>query len=179
MPIKNIIGLKRGTVKLKKHNFGWKKLYEKEKETLLKKIPNIILEISHGGSTVIPGIPAKPIIDIFVAVSYLNKAKNNTLKKNLEKMGYEYYGEDRGNERILYTKGGSEIKTHHLHFVKKDGEEWKKHILIKEYFLKNPRVAQKYAKLKTSLAKKYPNDREKYTHGKDTFLKSIIKKTIK
>jgi len=172
-----MIGLKRGTVKLKKHDPNWAKLFKKEKKLLLGKFPNVILEISHGGSTTIPTIPAKPIIDMFAVVLSLKKAK--AIKNKLEKLGYEYRGADGVKERILYVKGEPELRTHHLQLVEKKSDEWKNHILIKNYFLKHPEVAKRYAKLKAKLAEKYPNSRKSYSHGKDAFIKSIIQKAKK
>lgn len=169
-----IIGLKKGTVKLKRHNPKWKVLFEKERKVLLKKFHKVILEISHGGSTAIPNISAKPIIDIFAVVPSLKKVES--VRKDLEKLGYESRGEERVRERILYVKGKPALRTHHLQLVERKSNEWKNHILIRDYFLKYPEVAKEYAELKKKLAKKYPNDRKAYSHGKDKFIKSIIKK---
>src|SRR3989344_1637171 len=163
--MKKTIGLKRGTVKLNKHNSNWVKLFKKESNLLLKKFPSIITEISHGGSTAIPTIPAKPIIDMFAIVPSLKKTE--LIKKDLEKMGYGYHGEEGVRGRILYVKGKSELKTYHLQLCEKRSDEWKNHLLIKNYFLKNPKEVKKYAGLKMKLAKKYPNDRKLYSNGKD------------
>ena len=168
------IGLKRGTVQLKKHNPDWKKLFEKEKKLLLERFPGVILEISHGGSTAIATIPAKPIIDMFAVVPSLKAAEN--IRKELEELGYEYRGTDGAPERILYVKGPSEMRTHHLQLVERKSVEWENHILIREYFLKHPEVAQEYAQLKANLAEKYPEDRKSYSSGKDAFIKSVIQR---
>ncbi|MEK7663998.1 MAG: GrpB family protein [Patescibacteria group bacterium] len=170
-----MIGLKRGTVKLEKHNSKWAELFEQEKKMLLKKFPNVILEISHGGSTVIPTISAKPIIDMFAVILSLKDAEN--IRKDLEELGYEYRGEEGVPERILYVKGKPELRTHHLQLVEKTSNEWKNHILIKNYFLKHPEVAKEYAELKNKLAEKFPNDRKAYSNGKDNFIKLVIKKS--
>lgn len=172
--MQEIIGLKKGTVKLVEHNPAWAKLFEREKELLLEKFSGVILEIGHGGSTVIPTIPAKPIIDMFAAVSSLKDAEK--IRKDLEEMGYEYRGEEGVPERILYVKGNPELRTHHLQLVEKTSNEWKNHILIKEYYFKHPKEAKKYGKLKEELSKRYPSDRKAYSHGKDQFIKSIIEK---
>ena len=172
--MKNIVGLKRGVVKLKKHNSNWKELFDKERKRLFKEFPNVIIEISHGGSTAIPNISAKPIIDMFVAVESLKNVE--LIKEKLEKLGYQFYGQDEVSERVLYTKGKADMRTHHLHFVKNKSNEWKNHILLKEYYLQHPEIAKKYSELKVKLAKKYPSDRKAYTHGKDKFIKSVIKK---
>jgi len=169
------IGLKRGTVELKMHHKKWKDEFEKEKKMLMKKIP-VIIEINHGGSTSIPDLPAKPIIDMFAGVKSLKDAEK--LKTELEKLNYEYHGEDGVQGRVLYTKGQGDTRTHHLHFIKFGSKEWKNNIFIKEYLLKYPEKAKEYAKLKKSLAKQFSKDREKYTQGKDKFIKSIIKSRI-
>jgi GrpB-like predicted nucleotidyltransferase (UPF0157 family) len=168
----NEIGLRRGTVQLKEHNPIWIKLFEKEKQMLLEHFPNQILEVSHGGSTVIPTIPAKPIIDIFAIVPSLKKAEN--IRKMLESLGYHYRGNEGIPERILYAKGEEENRTHHLHLVERESDEWETHLLLKNYYLRHPEVAQEYATLKRILAEKYPNDRESYTEGKQKFVKSVI-----
>lgn len=168
------IGLEKGKVKLKKHNQNWVKLFSKEKELLLKNFPNEILKISHGGSTSIPNIPAKPIIDMFAIVPSLKIAKK--IKEKIKTLNYHYRGEDGVLERILYSKGTGENVTHHLQLVEKESSEWENHLLIKNYYLNHPKVAEEYAKLKEILAKKYFNDRKSYSHGKDSFIKSVITK---
>jgi len=97
-----MIGLKRGTVKLKKHDPNWAKLFKKEKKLLLGKFPNVILEISNGGSTTIPTIPAKPIIDVFAVAPSLKDAES--IRTDLEKLGYEYRGKEGVPERVLYVR---------------------------------------------------------------------------
>jgi len=71
------------------------------------------------------------------------------------------------------------MRTHHLQFVEKGSVGWQNHILIKEYYLKHPEVAKKYAELKAKLAKKYPENRVKYTAGKQKFVNAILKKAKK
>ncbi|MBU1754844.1 GrpB family protein [Patescibacteria group bacterium] len=168
------IGLQRGVVQLQEHNTNWKDLFEKEKKSLVEHFPNRILEISHGGSTAIPCIPAKPIIDIFAIVPSLQVAEN--MRAELEELSYHYRGEEGVPERVLYAKGKEENRTHHLHLVERDSGEWKNHLLIKSYYLRHPEVANEYAELKMALAEKYPNDRGAYGKGKNEFVKSVIEK---
>ena len=168
------LGLKRGSVKLVAHNPKWKIHFEREKEYLLQHFPDIFVEISHGGSTALPNISAKPIIDMFATVSSLDHAER--IEGDLEKLGYEYRGEEGVSERRLYVKGDRANRTHHLHLVEVDSREWNNHLLVKNYFLKHPEEAQEYGKLKESLAKKFPEDRKSYTSGKDNFVKGIIEK---
>jgi GrpB-like predicted nucleotidyltransferase (UPF0157 family) len=168
----NELGLKRGMVELRDHNPSWSKLFEEEKNILLKHFPDQILEISHGGSTAIPGIPAKPIIDMFAIVPSLKTAED--MRKKLETLHYHYRGEEGVPGRILYAKGEEEKRTHHLQFVERGSDEWKNHLLIKNYYVHHPDVAQEYTELKKQLAKKYSNDRGAYGKGKNQFVKSVI-----
>lgn len=167
------LGLKRGTVQLREHNAKWKSLFEEEKKRLLKDFPESLLEVSHGGSTAIPDIPAKPIIDMFAVVPSLDTASD--MRAKLEKLGYHHRGADGVPERILFVKGDEENRTHHLQLVEHQSSEWKNHLLIKRYYLRHPEVAQQYAELKRALAAKYPNDRAAYGKGKDAFIKNVIK----
>lgn len=168
------IGLKKGSVRLVPHNSKWKELFREEKESLLKDFPGKILKVSHGGSTAIPGISAKPLIDIFAVVPSLQVAEE--IQPELEKLGYEYRGEEGIPERRFYVKGDRSNRTHNLHLVEESSREWKNHILIKNYYLKYPAAAQEYAKIKEQLAKDFPEDRRAYGSGKDAFIKEIIRK---
>lgn len=173
----NILGLKRGTVALHKHNKLWKELFKEEKDLLLETFPGKILEVSHGGSTAVPGIPAKPIIDMFAVVDDL--LKTNDLRKKLEELGYNYRGEEGAPGRILYAKGPEELRTHHLNLVEKGNVQWNNHLLIREYYLAHPEIAADYANLKTKLAKQFPDDRKAYGAGKNDFILDVIAKAKK
>ncbi len=76
----------------------------------------------------------------------------------------------------MYAKGPAENRTVNLHLVEKNSTEWKNHLLIKNYYLKHPKVAQEYAQLKERLARQYPNDRRAYGAGKNDFIKEVLAK---
>ncbi len=141
---------------------------------LLGHFPGQILEVSHGGSTAIPKMPAKPIIDMFAVVPALRVAED--MRSELEKLGYHYRGEEGVSGRILYAKGEEEKRTHHLQLVEREGDQWKNHLLIKNYYLQHPEVAEEYALLKQELAVKYPENRSAYSKGKNEFVQAVIAK---
>lgn len=89
--MENQLGVPRGGVKLQEYNPKWKDHFEEERARLLERFPGVFLEISHGGSTAVPGMKAKPIIDTFAAIHNLNDYTK--IKDALESMGYEYRGE--------------------------------------------------------------------------------------
>lgn len=174
MDEKNSLGLARGTVMLQEYNPEWKKFFDIERKMLLGEFPDVFLEISHGGSTSVPGMKAKPIIDMFVAVSDLDDYKK--VKSDLEALGYEYRGEEGVPGRQLFVKGDERRRTHHLQLTTKNNDQWKNHILLREYYIKHPQVMREYVALKEELASKYSNDRGSYSSGKNEFIDLVLKK---
>lgn len=166
------IGLPRSVVRLDEYSPEWRNAFEKEKEFLLQNFPDEILEVSHGGSTSVPGMLAKPIIDMFAVVTSLADAEK--MRDRLERLGYHYRGEEGVSGRLLYAKGPEEKRTHNLNLVEKSSDEWKNHISLREYYIRHPDVADEYIELKKSLAKKYPDDRVAYRKGKKDFIGTVL-----
>jgi len=138
----------------------------------------MIIDIQHVGSTAVSRIPAKPIIDIAVAVPELSRKEVEKYIEPLKKVGYEYRGEDRPREH-LFVKGGEEKRICHLHMVKFDSKAWKDYLLFRDYLRTHKKVAAKYTKLKLELAKKFSGNRKLYTTSKDNFIQKILKKAKK
>lgn len=100
-----MLGLRRGRVKLSPYNSKWAEIFEKEKKMLQKALKKTVIDIQHIGSTAVFGIPAKPIIDIAVAVPDLGRKEPKKYIELLKKVGYKYRGEDRPRE-YLFVRGG-------------------------------------------------------------------------
>jgi len=173
-----MLGLKRGKVKLSPYNPKWPEIFKKEKKMLQKALGKMIIDIQHVGSTAVSRIPAKPIIDIAVAVPELSRKEVEKYIEPLKKVGYEYRGEDRSREH-LFVKGGEEKRICHLHMVKFDSKAWKDYLLFRDYLRTHKKVAAKYTKLKLELAKKFSGNRKLYTTSKDNFIQKILKKAKK
>lgn len=170
----NKVGLKRGTVKLAPYDPIWKKLFEIEKESLLNSIGDYVLGIEHIGSTSIPGLKAKPIIDMIVAVKDLSIYVK--LIGSLTKLGYEYMPERVFVDRVFFPKGPRENRTHHLSLVVENSEGWAEPIAFRDYIRSHPIQRKKYQALKEKLAEQYPNDRALYTQSKDILIKEMLAK---
>lgn len=170
-----MIGLKRGTVKLLPYNKKWAELFEREKRKLNEKLGDLVIDIQHVGSTAIPAVPAKPIIDIAVGVHSTKDVKK--LVKPLKELGYK----DAGwvgvpGVNFLFTKGPGSRRTHYLHVFKYNGVSWKNDLLFRDYIIKYRGRAKQYVKLKKRLAKSFADDRYKYTAAKAKFITDTIKK---
>ena len=172
-----MIGLKRGVVELKQYNPKWKDFYNQESKEITSAISKFIVDIQHIGSTAIPNIVAKPIIDIAVAIDSLKNIEK--IIKPLEEIGFTYRGEQGVPDRHLFVKGGEECRTHHLHVTFKEHYEWKKHLVFRDYLLEHPKEARQYSKLKKRLKREYKGDRGAYTDGKTEFINRILEKAKK
>lgn len=169
-----MIGLDKNSVVLVKHFEEWSKLYEQEKEILENLLIGQYISIQHVGSTSIPGLLAKPIIDIAIGVDSIEKM--NLVKAILIDNGYNYCSNRGSDDRIFLAKGCEENRTHYLHVEIFGGISWNNHIAFKEYLTCHHECIFEYEAIKVELANKYPNNRDKYTLGKNQFIQSILKK---
>ncbi|MEZ4525615.1 MAG: GrpB family protein [Desulfobacterales bacterium] len=165
-----MIGLEKGFVRLIPYHAEWKRIFEHEKSCLQAAIGMYVLDIQHVGSTSVPQMVAKPIIDIAIAVRNFEEAR--ACIRPIEDLGYEYRGENGIPRRHFFAKGNP--RTHHIHMNEIDGQDWKEQILFRDYLTRNRQAAQKYAAIKKELARRYPTDRLSYTDGKGAFIKSVL-----
>jgi GrpB-like predicted nucleotidyltransferase (UPF0157 family) len=160
------------TVRVVEYDRRWPSLYEQERARILNVLGGVVLDIQHVGSTAIPGVAAKPIIDIMVAVPELAAAEKCI--QPLEAIGYEFRGEAGVPERLFFGKGAP--RTHHIHMVELEGEFWESQILFRDFLRAHPDEARQYCELKKQLAASFGSDREAYTEGKTPFIESVLAK---
>lgn len=159
------LGLKRGTVQLEPHDKQWDEAAIQTIKNLKSILGDDAVDIQHIGSTAIPAIKAKPIIDIAVGVTDFEKIMS--YNEQLQKDGIFYRGSDVENQ-ILYVMGDMEkdIRTHHIHVVKWNGTEWRNYIHFRDCLNANENMALQYQRVKEELESKYADNRGLYTKGK-------------
>ncbi len=165
-----MIGLEKGMVKLAPYSEEWKLVFESEKAILQAAVGAYILDIQHVGSTSIPGMLAKPIVDIAIAVADFEEAR--ACIPPIEGLGYEFRGELGIPRRHYFVKGDPRI--FHLHIVERHSLEWENLILFRDTLCQHAHVAEEYAELKTQLAMVYPRDRSAYLDGKAAFIERVL-----
>lgn len=136
------------------------------------------IDIQHVGSTAIPGIMSKPIIDIQIAVDSLNAIKQIAID-NLKTLDYVYWDENPDTQRMFFVKGmppHGDKRTHHIHIVEPSSRHWVGKISFRDYLLLHPETAHEYEQLKIKLAQQYTYDREQYTEAKTTFVNDVLSK---
>ena len=159
------------------HNSHWKNAFESESKQIAKVLGNNLVVIHHIGSTAIPHIYAKPIIDFLVEVRDIDRVNERNFA--MEALGYEAMGEFGLIGRRYFRKENPPgIRTHNVHIYEVNSTEIKRHLAFRDYMLAHPEDAQKYSDLKRKLAKEYPEDIEGYMDGKHEFVKEMEKKAI-
>ena len=143
-----MLGLPSGQIQLSPYESGWQILFLEERDRLQASIGGYILDIQHIGSTSIPGMPAKPILDIGIAVTNFEEAVRCI--PLMEELGYTYKGENGIPRRHYFVKG--DPRTFHVHMVEIESEGWRSNLLFRDYLSKNPETAREYARLKQELA---------------------------
>lgn len=165
----------RPSIVVEEYDPQWPRLYEEERARIMTAIGQTLVAIEHVGSTAVPGLAAKPIIDILAAVRLLVEARGHI--EPLRLIGYEYVPEYEAEfpERRYFRKGPPEARTHHLHVVELASTFWERHLLFRDYLRAHPQDACQYAALKRELAARHGADREAYTDAKTAFITSIEK----
>lgn len=151
-------------------------MFEEESKKFKNIFDYLIVNIHHIGSTAIPDIKAKPVIDLMIEV--INIGEVDQFNHQMEQLGYTAHGENGIPNRRFFSKGGNN-RTHHVHIFKQGDSEITRHIAFRDYLIAHPEEAQKYSQLKQSLADKYPTDMELYMEGKNDYIKSIDNKAKK
>ena len=159
-------------VKVVKHNPEWQNLFKEESQSIIKTLKENIVAIHHIGSTAIPGIYAKPIIDLLVEVNQIDLIDRRN--RDMERLGYQAMGEFGIADRRYFRKDdASGTRTHHVHIFEINSPQIKRHLAFRDYMIAHPAEAEQYSDLKRKLAKQFPEDIESYMDGKDEFIKNI------
>ncbi|MBE9195794.1 GrpB family protein [Synechocystis sp. LEGE 06083] len=157
------------------HNQKWRTAFAVESERVAAEMGENVIAVHHIGSTAIPGIYAKPIIDLLVEVKNIfNVDEQNS---SMESIGYEVMGEFGIPGRRYFSKNNQAgFRTHHIHIFEVGSEQVKRHLKFRDYMIAHADDAQKYSEIKRKLAKKYPTNIDKYMDGKDQFIREIDRK---
>ena len=148
----------------------WPSLYQAEAEALHHALGEEVLSIHHFGSTSIPGISAKPVIDILVIVRNIDVIDG--MNPRLAAIGYHAVGEYGIPGRRFFYKGSDDVRSHHLHIYQSGNPHILRHLVFRDYLRTHPAPARNYARLKEELARRFPEDMDQYIAGKNDFVKA-------
>lgn len=154
----------------------WPSKYARERDYIAQILKDNCISIYHIGSTSVPGMAAKPIIDIMAVVRSLEEVDGVAVK--FQELGYEYLGEFGITGRRYLRKGGDD-RTHQIHIFQAD--DWNnigRHLAFRDYMRTHEKERDEYAKIKIGLAQEFPNDIGGYCDGKEDFVRKIEERAL-
>ncbi len=168
-----MIGLTRYTVRLVAHHPDWAVLAASACRDIQLAAGDLIAELQHVGSTSVPDLIAKPILDIAAGMQ-IPRAMSELIKR-LTAIGYIYRGDDGSDGGYLFVKEiEPNVRTIHVHVVEHHGTQWRNYLLFRDLLRQEPDIRQQYAALKQELANQFPDDRKSYTASKHEFIRGVL-----
>jgi GrpB-like predicted nucleotidyltransferase (UPF0157 family) len=165
------LGLIFPAVRLAAYTPEWAAAFAEERDRILSVLGERLLGIEHVGSTSVPGISAKPIIDIAVAVSALSLA--DAFVPDMARIGYDDAGDGGIPGQRVFGRG-PRIRTHLMHVVVAGGTQWRNYLAFRNAFLSDAELAKEYDSFKRVLAAQFPDDRRSYTGAKGEFIERVL-----
>lgn len=163
---------KDAPVEIVPYQDAWPSMFEAERQLLGKVLaPWLCASIEHIGSTAVPGLAAKPVIDIMAPVHSLDDARP-AIEVAIQH-GYQYYPY-KAEVMHWFCKPSPAHRTHHLHLVPYDSQLWNERIAFRQALRGSKSLAEEYALLKYKLAVVFHDDREAYTHAKEPFVRRVL-----
>jgi GrpB-like predicted nucleotidyltransferase (UPF0157 family) len=168
------IGCERETAHVVAYDSRWPDFYESEASLIRSNLGVAAPDIAHIGSTAVPGLEAKPIIDIMLAIPCLRAPK--TLFVALADLGYEHRPYDDIPDRLFFGKHAGSLRTHNLSVCEVNSDFWRRHMLFRDRLRSSAELSRSYGQLKSELAVRHPTDLVAYTNGKNAFVASALER---
>jgi GrpB-like predicted nucleotidyltransferase (UPF0157 family) len=172
------VGMERyggGAIMVCDYDPAWVVMFEHERTRLHGALGAIVLTIEHVGSTAVPGLAAKPIIDLLVGVRRLTEARACCIEP-LQALGYTYVPEYESwlPGELFFRKGPPGPWTHHVHMMEPANPRWEAFIVFRDYLRRHPEVVNAYANVKKALALVFGEDIAGYRNAKDPFIQRVM-----
>ncbi len=162
-------------IELKNPDPLWMDKGNQEKEELFHLLSRFgVKQVEHVGSTAIPHLPAKPIIDLMASVSSFEEVDQIAERLSLHQWHYVPPELDKQPWRRFFVKVENDKRTAHLHLMLEGEERWEKQLIFRDTLRGNPHLMEEYAKIKYKLAQEFQDDREGYTEAKKEFIDKVL-----
>ncbi len=166
-----MLGVREGEVRLVEHDPAWAGCFRRERLRLRRALGPRLLAVEHIGSTAVPGLPAKPIIDLAIRVRRFRNLPS--LIHLLAALGYRHQGEHGLPGRQFFVRG--DPVTHHLHVVAARSPHWAVWLALRDRLRADPAARARYAAGKRRLARRFAHRRADYTRGKTPLVQALLK----
>ena len=164
------LGLESGVVRVVAYDQNWPVLFRAESERLHHTCSALLIHLEHIGSTAVPGLSAKPVLDILAG--HPASVSPMVYVVPLTRAGYVHRG-DRGIVGHQFFRRG-DPRAYHIHLVEHNGSLWRQYVAFRDHLRANAGDARRYDDLKRALAARFPRDRESYINGKAEFVAHIL-----
>jgi GrpB-like predicted nucleotidyltransferase (UPF0157 family) len=162
-------------IEVTSYNVEWPNQFLDEAKCIKHLFSHNFSSIYHIGSTAVPGMPAKPTLDILLVVKDINQVDH--LNDDMDKLGYEAWGEYGIAGRRFFVKGENK-RTHHVHTLPFGSAEIARHLFFRDFLIAHPARAKEYARLKIDLARRFADKRRDYVMAKQGVVKAIEQEAI-
>ncbi len=164
----------RAPVIVQEHSDRWRVLFEEERSLLIGSLPSADFQVEHIGSTAVPGLPSKPIVDMMLGTTSLSLIEEQLTV--LQNLGYEYIPQHEVEipDRRFFAKPVTRPRAVHLHGLQIGGTRWNAHLKFRDRLRASPELSEDYANLKKRLAAQFLDDRAGYTEAKSTFIRGVL-----
>lgn len=168
------LGLERGTVQLAPADPAWAAVFERLAARLRAALPASAYGVEHVGSTAVPGLAAKPVLDVAVGVA--DGARVVPVKRALEELGFAFHGDAGAGvlDQLFIYEDVPRHRIVNLHLVTHDGELWRRYLVFRDRLRADPELRAAYLELKQDLRRRFRDDRPSYTSGKDAFVAEVV-----
>jgi GrpB-like predicted nucleotidyltransferase (UPF0157 family) len=173
-PEKPPLGLRRGTTVVCAYDARWQHEFEREATALRSLLGELTSGVEHIGSTAVPGLAAKPVVDI--AIAFAGETKLAEARGRLQDAGYEDRGDQGDDGGVVFAKGPRSSRTHYLHLVAADSDQWIRYLAFRDALRRDSTRRDQYEALKKRLATRFPLDRVSYTRAKNEFIEETLAK---
>ena len=169
------------TIEIVDYDPAWPETFSGISQAVAAALGRLALRIEHVGSTAVPGLGAKPIIDLDVVIE--SPRVLPLVAEALSTLGYTHEGDGGISGREAFRREGAAVPAdgsgrewpaHHLYVCPRDSEELRRHLLFRDYLRSHPEAAARYDALKRELARRYANDIDAYVEGKSAFVERIL-----
>jgi GrpB-like predicted nucleotidyltransferase (UPF0157 family) len=157
-------------IEVVKYDPEWSRLFERERERVLDAAGEHVERVFHIGSTAVPGLAAKPVVDLCPVASDFEEAK--TCADALEEAGYDFGHET--DDWIHLGRTAGDGQQFNVHVRPADSPEWRKNLLLREYLHENPDAREEYERIKRRAAEEYTDDIVAYSEAKTTFIEDVL-----
>ena len=168
-----MLGLEYGAVRLELSSDEWNSAFREEHELLSQSLHRFQWKIEHIGSTAVPGLIAKPILDICIGIPAGERVE--PCIPRIVEIGYTYRGDAGISGGHLFVKEVRDlVRTHHVHVVNVDDPQWDSYLQLRDYLRHDQAARDIYAKEKQALARRYPTNRRAYAQSKDELVARLL-----